>query len=415
MTELVEALVKHGYWLLFVSVIGRQACLPVPANLFLVAAGALAGLGRLSFFAVITFSITAFLVADLAWYKAGQRWGSRTLHFIYGATRSRESRVDEITATFSRHGVKSLLVSKFIIGLDAVAAPMSGISRIGLSRFLIFDALGATLWTCAYGTLGYVFRNQLDHLATYSAKIGVATAWAGAIAIAFFIVRRLVRLYHCSREFRLARITPDELRSKLIAGEHLLLIDLQGGEKNSQGFIGVPGSVRIDPRVLSRYIRQYRGFELATDRDVILYCADLCERHSARVALALWRRGFRCVRQLDGGLKAWRDCGHPVTRDIQMLPPPEDAVYVLREILQYSPTNSAQALKTSVANVDQLLKQAQERIGTLRTRAIGSLSLRMTTHISAATTSDMVTSVKIPDRIEMEGLSRPIRKSAYKP
>ena len=235
MTEMVEALVKHGYWLLFVSVIGRQACLPVPANLFLVAAGALVGFGRLNFIAVITFSITAFLVADLAWYKAGQRWGSRTLHFIYRATRSREARVDEITATFSRHGVKSLLVSKFIIGLDAVAAPMSGISRISLSRFLFFDALGATVWTCAYGALGYVFRNQLDHLASHSAKIGVVTAWVGAIGIAFFIVRRLVHLYHFSGEIRLARTTPDELRSKLIAGEHLLLVDLQGGEKTPKG------------------------------------------------------------------------------------------------------------------------------------------------------------------------------------
>lgn len=88
MTEIAEALVKHGYWLLFVSVIGRQACLPVPANLFLVAAGALVGFGKLSFFAVITSSITAFLLADLAWYKIGQRWGIRTLHFIRGASRS---------------------------------------------------------------------------------------------------------------------------------------------------------------------------------------------------------------------------------------------------------------------------------------------------------------------------------------
>src|SRR6202011_6065257 len=115
MTEMVQVLAKYGYWLLFAAVLGRQACLPVPANLLLVAAGALAGLGRLSVFSVIAFSVTAFLVADLAWYKAGQRWGSSTLHFIGGATQGRLSRVDKITATFTRHVVKSLLVSKFII------------------------------------------------------------------------------------------------------------------------------------------------------------------------------------------------------------------------------------------------------------------------------------------------------------
>jgi hypothetical protein len=31
-------------------------------------------------------------------------------------------------------------------------------------------------------------------------------------------------------------------------------------------------------------------------------------------------------------------------------PAPEHAVHVLRELLHYSPTNSAQALRTSIAN-----------------------------------------------------------------
>jgi hypothetical protein len=39
MKPMVEFLSQHGYWVLFVSVLGRQACLPVPANLLLLAAG----------------------------------------------------------------------------------------------------------------------------------------------------------------------------------------------------------------------------------------------------------------------------------------------------------------------------------------------------------------------------------------
>jgi membrane protein DedA with SNARE-associated domain len=76
MKETVEFLAKHGYWLLFVAVLGRQACLPVPVDLLLLAASALAGLGRLSFTGIIAFSVTAFLLADLTWYAAGRRWGS---------------------------------------------------------------------------------------------------------------------------------------------------------------------------------------------------------------------------------------------------------------------------------------------------------------------------------------------------
>jgi membrane protein DedA with SNARE-associated domain len=39
---IVQLLVKHGYSVLFVSVFARQMWLPVPAILFLIAAGALA-------------------------------------------------------------------------------------------------------------------------------------------------------------------------------------------------------------------------------------------------------------------------------------------------------------------------------------------------------------------------------------
>jgi transcriptional regulator len=45
-----------------------------------------------------------------------------------------------------------------------------------------------------------------------------------------------------------------------------------------------------------------------------------------------------------------------------MLSPQEQSVYVLREILQYSLPNTAQLLKTSTANVDQLLERAKKRI-----------------------------------------------------
>src|SRR6201987_2303172 len=87
MKQLIEFLEGHGYWVLFASVVGRQACLPVPANLLLLAAGALAGQGKLSFVNIVAVSVIAFLLADHAWYEAGRRWGGKTLHFICGSTR----------------------------------------------------------------------------------------------------------------------------------------------------------------------------------------------------------------------------------------------------------------------------------------------------------------------------------------
>jgi membrane protein DedA with SNARE-associated domain/rhodanese-related sulfurtransferase len=363
MKQMVEFLAKHGYWVLFVSVLGRQACLPLPANLLLLAAGALAGLGKLNLAGIIVFAVAAFLLADTAWYGAGRTWGGRTLEFICGAAADPCTCLGKIAKQFSRHGVRLLLVSKFIIGVDAVAAPMAGISGTGLRRFLVFDAMGAILWSCVYTALGYIFSDQLDRVVGYAAAMGKLMVLAGVAWLGALIILKPIRWYRFLHKFRLARITPEELRDKLSAGGRILVLDLQGGLSQDQGLPAIPGAVRIDSRQLSKYMKQYRGVDLATDREVILYCGSPGDTASARVALALRQRGFAHVRPLAGGLQSWREHGFPVTTDVRMLPAPEHAVFVLHEVLQYSRMNAARLLKTSVANVDQLLEGARKRIG----------------------------------------------------
>jgi membrane protein DedA with SNARE-associated domain/rhodanese-related sulfurtransferase len=363
MKQMVEFLAQHGYWVLFVSVLGRQACLPVPANLLLLAAGALAGLGKLNVAGIIVFAVAAFLLADTAWYGAGRTWGGRTLEFVCGAAADPSACVGKIAGKFSRHGVRLLLVSKFIIGVDAVAAPVAGISGTGLPRFLVFDAMGAILWSSVYTALGYIFSDQLDHVAEYAAAMGKLAVLAGGAWLVALIILKPIRWYRFLRKFRLARITPEELRDKLNTGGRILVLDLQGGLSHGQGLLAIPGAVRIDSRQLSQYMKQYRGVDLATDREVILYCASPGETTSARVALALRQRGFEHVRPLAGGLQSWREHGFPVTSEVRVLAAPEHAVFVLREVLQFSRMNAARLLETSVANVDQLLEGARKRIG----------------------------------------------------
>jgi len=215
MNHLVGLLVTHGYLVLFVAVIGRQACLPVPTNLLMLAAGALVGLGKLNLTAAVSCAVMAFLIADVAWYEAGRIWGSRTLHLFCNAAHNPTMCVDKMVGVFDRHGLKALLISKFIIGLDSITSPLSGITRVQRSIFLAFDGAGALLWVIAYMGVGYVFRNQLDHVAKYSEQISVIV---GVIAIAAVLVvtfRRVIHWVRWIRAFQPAEITLDLSRNRL--------------------------------------------------------------------------------------------------------------------------------------------------------------------------------------------------------
>ena len=206
MNHLVELIERHGYWVFFVSVVGRQACLPLPTNLLLVAAGALAGLGRINIWAVIAYSVTAFILTDLSWFEAGRKWGMRTLHFFCRSSQDPHLCAESMVTNFDRHGAKSLLVSKFIFGLDSIASPLSGICGISRTQFVIFDGLGALAWSSAYVALGDVFRNQLDRIAADSTKFGEILGMIAIFGVGLLIAIRLIHWYRFLREFRLAQI-----------------------------------------------------------------------------------------------------------------------------------------------------------------------------------------------------------------
>ena len=207
--------------------------------------------------------------------------------------------------------MRTLLISKFVIGLDAVAAPLAGRYGVSVLKFMAFDGLGAAAWTITYEALGYIFNNQLDRVAAHVMRLGSLLTFGIVAGISFFLARRFVRCYRLVRHFNLARITPEELQEKLNAKEDILLIDLQSRADSATERVAIPGAVRIDPRALE----QYRDIEITTSREVVLYCTGSGEFTSARVALALRQKGVERVRPLAGGLRAWRDRGFPVTSD----------------------------------------------------------------------------------------------------
>ena len=218
---------QHGYCILFASVFARQIGLPIPANLFLLAAGALAAAGKLELAAAFGLAVTACVLADWAWYEAGRRRGDRVLHFIHRLARDPDAHDRRAKKTFARYGPPLLVVAKFVPGLDAVAPPLAGTSRTNRFRFLTFEAVGAGLWSGAYAGLGYVFSHDLDRAAAYAGRAGTLLAGLAFAGLSFYVARKLVWRHRFLHNSRVVRITPGDPvtcggfvahRSKIIEG-----------------------------------------------------------------------------------------------------------------------------------------------------------------------------------------------------
>jgi membrane protein DedA with SNARE-associated domain/rhodanese-related sulfurtransferase len=311
MNAIVQLLVKHGYAVLFASVFARQMWLPAPAILVLIAAGALAGSGRMTLAVAIGLAIIACLLADTVWYEAGRRWGDQILHFIYGFSLDPDGAARRSKETFVRHGLRTLMLAKFVVGLDAATPSLAGLSGISRLRFIAFDTVGAALWSGAYAGLGYVLGKDLDRVVAYTVRLGTLGVVVVFVAVAVYVGRKLFQWHRIVREFRMARISPEELKEKLDAGEEIVIVDLHG--RRPRGHYGIPGAMCIDPHRLGQHDNPNLRAPIPRDREVVLYCTAPHELTCARVALELHRRGFERVRPLAGGLQAWAERGFPLT------------------------------------------------------------------------------------------------------
>jgi rhodanese-related sulfurtransferase len=115
-------------------------------------------------------------------------------------------------------------------------------------------------------------------------------------------------MIHMLRHLRLRRITPLLLYERIAWGEQIA-VDLLDFEVGHGGGAGIPGAARIAPSRL----RSRSRIVVPEDLEMVLYCSSSGEFTSARVALALQKRGVSNVWVLDGGLMAWKREGLPVT------------------------------------------------------------------------------------------------------
>ena len=189
-----QLLSQYGVLAVFVTVLLNQGGIPVPAYFVLIVASSLAfESGEALWSIVLAGSIAAFL-ADLVWFSAGRRIGAPIVGLVCRLTLSPDACVSGVRKTFLRWGAPTLIVAKFVPGLAAVATTMAGQTRVPLSKFVLFDGLGAALWTGVAVALGARFHDAVGDVLGYLQSWGrYALVLFALLGGAYLVYRRLRR------------------------------------------------------------------------------------------------------------------------------------------------------------------------------------------------------------------------------
>ena len=267
MTHAIDLLIRYGYVVVFGVVLAEQIGLPVPSQLLLLGAGGLAGNGSLNPFVVLVAGAFASLIGDSVWYGIGRVGGPRVLGWICRISLEPDSCVRRTHGLFGTCGAWSLVFAKFVPGISTVAPPLAGITGMSLYAFLGISTIAGLVWAGAFIALGWVFSSQLEVVGRSLEGLG---SWAFAVvagAIVAYVAYKYVMRRLFLRKLRIARITPEELKSMLDAGGDVMLVDVRDRLDFQTEPSIIPGALHLTTQEL-----EARHLEIPRERDIILYC-----------------------------------------------------------------------------------------------------------------------------------------------
>ena len=307
MATLLDLIGQFGVLFVFACVLVEQAGAPIPAYPVLLVAGSLAAAGQHSAGGLLASAVLACLVADSLWYMAGKRYGGRVLRVLCKLSLSQDGCVRQTESIFARWGAPSLMVAKFVPGFASVATAMAGSTRAGPIAFLVYDAIGATLWAGVGLALGWIFAAAVADVLAVLAEMGRWGLMLLAAFLAAFIAAKAWRRHQFHAQLRMDRISVEALARMLENGESLTVVDVRSSLGSDEGRI--PGAIVFHDEEWPEDLRAPHD-----DAVVVVYCACPNEASAALVAKKLMQRGFKQVRPLMGGIDAWRAAGLKLER-----------------------------------------------------------------------------------------------------
>lgn len=265
--EITHFLIRHGYSVIFFWVFAEQAGIPLPSLPLLLTAGALSAEGKISFNILLLLTFFGAFISDLMWFELGRRQGARILSLLCRISLEPDSCVRNTENLFMKRGANSLLVSKFLPGLNTVAQPMAGIVRLSWATFLSYDIVGTLFWATTILLTGRIFHHQVEDILGLLRRSGGSMLETVVVLAAAWILFKYIQRRRFIRKLRISRIAPTELKGDLDSGLPVVVVDLRNEFALDEDSVQIPGALRLTPEEI-----EVRHEEIPRDRDIVLYC-----------------------------------------------------------------------------------------------------------------------------------------------
>jgi rhodanese-related sulfurtransferase len=185
---------------------------------------------------------------------------------------------------------------------------MAGAVGLRYWKFVLYDAIGASLWVGVAVVLGFIFRDAIAEVLQTLQSLGQYGLLLVIVALAAYVAQKWWRRRQFVLQLRMDRISPHELQDMMSDGSVSTILDVRS--PLTQAASGrIPGARTVDMQFIAQGIDG-----VPVEDEVVVYCACPNEASAVKVAQQLKALGFKRVRPLNGGIDAWIAAGFDVER-----------------------------------------------------------------------------------------------------
>jgi membrane protein DedA with SNARE-associated domain len=188
------ALLDYGYIIVFLAICIESMGVPFPGEtMLLIASAYAANTHHLSIFGVIASAAGGAIFGDSLGYWIGREGGRKLIRSYGKFVGLTDERYQKAQDYLKVHGGKAVFFGRFVSIARTWIAVLVGAHHLNYMQFLLYNVLGGIVWATLYGSLGYLFGENLPLLETWIKRVGIGVSIAVVIVIVYLLYLRKKR------------------------------------------------------------------------------------------------------------------------------------------------------------------------------------------------------------------------------
>ncbi len=181
---------SYGLIAVFLLMTAESACIPIPSELIMTFAGALAATGRMNFVGAVVAGVLGNLLGSYVAWIVG-RTGGRAAVLRYGKyVWLKEEDLHKAERWFERKGDMAVLVGRLLPVIRTFISLPAGVAEMKPSRFGLYTAAGSIPFVLALAAIGYALGSNFNTAAKAVQDLGYVIGLVVVVAVVAFFVRR---------------------------------------------------------------------------------------------------------------------------------------------------------------------------------------------------------------------------------